>query len=574
MADDTGLLHVSFNGEIYNFPELRRELVDRGHRFSTHSDTEVVLHLYREHGIPALERLNGIFSIALHDGRHGSLLLARDHFGVKPLYYALLPDAVVFGSEIKSILAVRPDLRKLDLDAVSALFTLRYNPAPLTMFKDIRKLPAGHCLRVSHTGSASIERYWRYSPATLRNVDENEAVDEYARLFGQAVRRQMLADVPVGLFLSGGVDSAAIGWQMVRSGSAAIKSFSIGFPGRGDFNELDDARESAALLGTQHHEMSIGHEEYLRFFPRSFHFTEEPIAEPTIPALYHVAKLAASHLKVVLAGQGADEPMAGYKRYFGARLAEAMGPSARMIPFRLLKLLNPRNSQIRQFEHASQFTSELDRIVAVCSVFTPEMKRRIFGDAAGACRDRAPELLGALLTRAAGLPDPLDRMLFVDARSTLSDDLLLFNDKMTMANSIEMRVPFLDLDLVTFVESLPAHMKLRGLTGKYIHKQAIARWLPDRIIRRKKRGFWTPMERWLRSDLAAAARRVLNEKGSAASLLLRLDEVNRLLDEHRAGKADWHKQIFLVLAFELWFRYFFEQRPVDEEILLAHGVER
>lgn len=564
MCDAEEVCRIVFNGEIYNFPELRAELEGRGYHFRTRSDTEVILNLYRAFGESGFQKLNGIFAFALFDQRAKRLILARDHFGVKPLYYADRGGALLFGSEIKAILEDGSVPRELDRDAFDSFLSLRYNPSPETLVRGVRKLQPGHCLVAEPGKGTHVRGYWEYAPSTNVGIGEAEAVQEYRRLLEQAVRRQMLSDVPVGLLLSGGIDSAIVGMLMQQTSRERIKTFSIGFRGRGDYNELDDARATARLIGSDHREITISDREYLDFFPESFWYTEEPIAETTIPALYYVSRLAASEVKVVLAGQGADEPLAGYHRYIGERYLSLLAPLVRHLPLASVARILPRNERIKRAAFASQFTDEVERFFAIYTLFTPSMKDALIRpEVRAGMGGAALESLRAIHRGSAGLTETLSRLLYVDTRLSLSDNLLLFGDKMSMANSLEMRVPFLDVDLVRFLESLPVSLKLRGRTGKYIHKQALKNWLPPEILGRKKRGFDTPMDEWLQGDFAGTALRIMTEKHSACSNYFNLSYVASLVGKHAARKENYQRHIFALLSFELWHRRFLEGRSVS-----------
>ncbi|HEX9006265.1 MAG TPA: asparagine synthase (glutamine-hydrolyzing) [Bacteroidota bacterium] len=569
MADAAEELWIVFNGEIYNFPELKRELQGRGHRFRTASDTEVILVLYKQEGEEALVRLNGIFAFALYDSRRRRLVLARDHFGVKPLYYTVVGGTLVFGSELKAILEHPAVSRRLDVTALNSFLTYRYNPSPRTLLEGICKLPPAHMLTVDAGGEPRVCPFWRDEPRTPVAVGEEEAVEEYSRLLEAAVKRQMISDVPVGLLLSGGIDSAVVGRLMQQAAGTGVKTFTIGFRGAGDYNELDDARATAALLGTDHEEIELSAEEYLAFFPRSFQYTEEPIAEPTIPALYYVSRLARSRVKVVLAGQGADEPLAGYDRYVGEYYLDRYAPLFRHIPLEAVAALLPRNERFKRAAYANRFDDCVERFLAIYTIFTPAMKDQLLlPDVRAAMRDVDREPIVRLLASTKGLKGNLAKLLYLDARLSLPDNLLLFGDKMSMANSLEMRVPFLDLELMRFLESLPASLKLRGRTGKYLHKKALRRWLPPEIIARKKRGFATPMDRWLQHELVSSARRLLNAPGSATGRYFRLEGVNEMLEKHQARRENFRRHIFALLCFELWHQVFLDRNPAPAELFM------
>jgi asparagine synthase (glutamine-hydrolysing) len=450
------------------------------------------------------------------------------------------------------------------MDAFDTFLTLRYSPSPMTLIDGVRKLHPGHCLLVERGREPELKAYWTPAPTTNHGIHIREAVEEYRRLLEQAVRRQMLSDVPVGLLLSGGIDSAVIGTLMRGGTRGPIQSFTIGFKGRGDYNELDDARASARFLGSEHYGLEIGAREYLEFFPRSFEFTEEPIAETTIPALYYVSRLAAEHVKVVLAGQGADEPLAGYHRYIGEKYLSSLAPLLRFLPLRVLASLLPRNERLKRASYASEFTDEVQRFVAIYTIFTPEQKHKlVLPELRERMRDRAREVVGRLHEPAKGMDETLSRLLYIDTRLSLPDNLLLFGDKMSMANSLEMRVPFLDLELVEFLESLPASFKLRGKKGKYIHKLALKGWLPDEIIGRPKRGFDTPMDEWLQGELAHTARRLILESDSACRRYFHVEYISEMISSHISRRENFQRHIFALLSFEIWHRVFLERRSVS-----------
>lgn len=561
-ADET--FWLVFNGEIYNFRELKKELEARNHYFRTSSDTEVIIHMYQEYGEKGFDRLNGIFAFAIYDQKKECLILARDHFGVKPLYYAAVNGSLIFGSEIKAILESEYVQRELDFTSLNSFLTFRYNPSPQTMFRNIMRLPPGNYLKVSFDVGVKIDTFCEDAPVTRTNISENEACEEYQRLLDSAVHRQMISDVPIGLLLSGGVDSAAIGFLMQRHSHERIKTFSIGFSGNGDFNELHDARRSAEFIGSDHYQLEIDQQSYMEFFFKSFLFTEEPIAEPTIPALYYVCRLAAQHLKVVLAGQGADEPLAGYPRYVGEYYLNKFAGLLRLLPLSTVARFLPRNERFKRAVYASQFKSEVERFLGIYTLFTREQKQQLLSDdTKHKVTDVDQDLVSRLYSRSRMLSDPLSKILYIDTRMLLPDNLLLFNDKISMANSLEMRVPFLDLELIKFLESLPSSFKLKGRKRKYIHKKAVGKWLPQEIIQRKKRAFDTPMDTWLQSDLADTARRIVNAKDSFCSNYFMPDYVNGLIEKHQSRKENFRRHIFALLCLELWHKTFFCDTSTD-----------
>jgi asparagine synthase (glutamine-hydrolysing) len=565
MADESRGVWITFNGEIYNFRELRSALEGRGHRFATRSDTEVILHHYIEHGPRGAVDWKGIFGAAIYDSREERLFLARDHFGIKPLYYYDDGRTVYFGSELKSILEASSVPRELNHDALSLFLMLRYLPSPHTLLKGIRKLAPGHFLMADARGVRE-ELYFTDVPEINESLREEEILEQHLELLGQAVKRQMVADVPVGLMLSGGVDSAALAYYMSKATAGKIKTFTVGFPGSGDWNELEDAKRTAEWVGTEHYPLLIEKDDYIDFFPQSFWYLEEPVSEPTISAYYHVCKLAASHLKVVLMGQGADEPLAGYDRYFGERYRALAAPLIRYTPVGAVIESLPRLEKMKMSVRSLSERDPLQRFLKICTVTQPAWQKELLkhpssnGHTDG--HALAEMALGSLQKRVTNLP-PLAQLLYVDARTMLSDDLLLFGDKISMANSLEVRVPYLDLDLMRFVESVPQRFKIRGLTRKYFHKQALKRVLPAEIMNRKKRGFATPMDKWFRREIGGQVRQVLLHPYAAVADVFRQETIGRMIDLHTSGKENFRKQIFLLLSYEFWAQGFLKNRSVS-----------
>ena len=564
MTNDDETVWMTYNGEIYNFDELRTELEAPGRTFKTRSDTEVVLRAYEEYGIGAFAKLNGIFGLAIYDKRKQAVILARDPFGVKPIYYLETPTRTIFGSEIKAIFADKSIERSVDVESLSEFITFRYNPSPNTLFAGVKKLAPGNFVEITRSGCSEQKSYLDEARPTVEKISESDAVTRYRELLRAAVKRQMVSDVPVGLFLSGGVDSAAIGKLMSDGSPTPIKTYSVGFPGKGDFNELDDARETARLLGSEHHEITIDASQYLEFFARSFEVIEEPIAETSVSALYYLSKRAAEDVKVVLAGQGADEPMGGYHRHLGLAFIEKYRPAI-AVSARLTRLL-PRNDRVKQAGYVASQKDEIDRLMAVYSIFRPEQKAQLIE---GATKNSVPERLSELYRATSNLPNLLSRMMYIDTRLSLADDLLLFNDKVTMANSLEMRVPFLDLELMRFVESLPSDMKVRGSLRKYIHKRAVEARLPPKIVHRRKRGFQTPMDEWLQRHLALSAKKLFDEEGSACRRYFKLDFIDRLIGQHQRRRENHQRRIYALLCFELWHRQWIDQKPIEADVLTA-----
>jgi asparagine synthase (glutamine-hydrolysing) len=559
MFTDCGNYSIIFNGEIYNHSELRGRLKN-SINFKGHSDTESILYYLREFGIDGVKDFNGIFAFAFLDLVKQKLYLTRDHFGIKPLYYYSTKDKLIYGSELKVILNNKAYQKCLNVTALDTFLTFRYNPSPQTLFKGINKLAPAHYLEYNIKGGAKLVRYWSSKPTVNSKIKEGEAIEEYKSLLVNSVKRQLLSDVPVGLLLSGGVDSAVLGYLMSRNVESPINTFTVGFPGVGDYNELPEAREVANLLNSKHYNITIEQKEYMDFFYKSFYFTEEPIAEPTIPALYYVSKLASEHVKVVLSGQGADEPMAGYKRYLGEYFFSKYGRWMPYLPVEFLTKLFPANGTLARGLYASKFAKELDRFIGIYTLFTPELKRNLYQEGAlGIGNKDQSYLFESNYQQGEKLPDSLSRLLYLDTRTMLPDNLLLFNDKLTMANSIENRVPYLDIDLVNFVESLPSNFKLKGYKGKYLHLKAAEEWLPASIINRKKKGFVTPVSQWFKSGFSEVLTDLIDSKDSLSKQYLNVGFIKSMLCQHKNKQRDFHRQLFIILSLELWYKFFFNK---------------
>jgi asparagine synthase (glutamine-hydrolysing) len=560
IANEDGTLQLIFNGEIYNYIELREELIKCGHVFKTQSDTEVIVHGYEEWGADCVTRFNGIFAFALWDGRRKRLFLARDHLGVKPLYYALLGGTFVFASEIKSLLR-HPDCpAEVDLVSLGTLFTLRYVPSPATLFRDIKKLPPAHSMIVD-ARSVDLRRYWRSTP-TVRAASEADLVEAYRDLVEDAVRLQMRSDVPVGLFLSSGIDSGALLALMSRQSNRPVHTFTIGFEDGERTNETDAARDLARRFDADHSEMIVTAKDYLQYYERYLWDLEEPVGNETAAAFYFVSVLAARKVKVTLTGQGADEPWAGYGRHLGAKVSQYYSWLPRAVTGGLIRPLIERfthGETLRRGAAALDDPDTLSRFVKIYSFFTSEMKERLFlpcvRERVSANGVEARQALEWLYRDVDGL-DPLTQILYMDTRSNLPDDLLMVGDKTSMANSVEARVPFLDYRLVEFAESLPPRLRLRRLTAKYLHKKAIERWLPKKIVYRKKKGFANPIDRWLRVSMRDYVRECLLSDCSAVRRYFDLDYIRSTLLAHQTGKLNNMRHIYLLVSFELWHRQF------------------
>ena len=560
ISNETDTIVVVFNGEIYNFIELRDELEKCGHVFKTRSDTEVIVHGYEEWGADCVKRFNGIFSFALWDGNEKTLLLARDHLGVKPLYYTTVNGKLLFASEIKAILQDRECPREVDVEALGHLFTFRYVPSPKTMFKNIMKLPPGHLMTVTDQ-AVSIRRFWNWVPEIRNGRDVRGLIEEYQTLMEDAIRLQLRSDVPVGLYLSSGIDSGAILAIMRQYISGPIHTFTIGFEGGEKSNETDDARRMAQKYGTSHSEMIVGPDDYEKYYDRYLLDLEEPVGNETAAAFYFVSKLASQKVKVALTGQGADEPWAGYHRHIGVKLSEIYSriPAGFTKTIATLAAMLPRNARLKRGVLSLAEPDLLTRFAKIYSFYSDEMKQNLFQgwvkNELAKCPGGAKEALRNLQSDVKDM-DPLTQMLYIDTRAGLPDDLLMVNDKTSMANSVESRVPFLDYRLVEFIESIPSTLKLKGFQGKYLHKKAVEKWLPKDVVYRKKKGFDNPIDEWLRGRMKTYVMDHLLTNGSAVSHYFNAPYIEQIVKLHESKAEDHMRHIYLLISFEMWHRQF------------------
>jgi asparagine synthase (glutamine-hydrolysing) len=560
-TNEDGSLQVVFNGEIYNFVELRKELIEKGHQFKTRSDTEVIVHGYEEWGEDCTSRFNGIFAFALWDSNRRQLLLARDHLGVKPLYYVLLGNRLLFASEINALLVDPECPREVDIQALSMLFTLRYVPSPHTLFGHIRKLPPANRMIVRSDGMR-IERYWNSLPKIQTIVNEPALVEEYQSLVEDAVRLQMRSDVPVGLFLSSGVDSGCLLSIMSKHSNQAVRTFTIGFEGGEESNETDDARQLAKAFGSDHSELVLGPADYEKYYERYLWDLEEPVGNETAAAFYFLSRITSERVKVALTGQGADEPWAGYDRYIGVKYSEYYARLPQVLTRNLLSRIGEHWVKNEVWKRGLSSLHERDvltRLVNVYSFFSTAMKTQLFQpwikELVSSNGLEAKKALGPLQSEVRDL-DPLTQILYMDTRTNLPDDLLMVADKTSMANSLEVRVPFLDYRLVEFIETLPPNLKLKGFRGKYLHKKAVKKWLPQEVVYRKKKGFANPVGNWLRTSMRGFVRECLLSKDSAVNRYFNREFLVQTLEKHDHAQEQNRRHIYLLLSFELWHRQF------------------
>lgn len=561
IGNEDGSLQIVFNGEIYNFVELRKELEAFGHKFKTRSDTEVIVHAYEQWGTACVERFNGIFAFALWDSVKESLFLARDHLGVKPLYYTTVGNRFLFGSEIKALLQDRECPRAVDNEALVHLFTFRYVPSPKTLFKSIFKLPPAHFMLVSNHGK-EIKRYWNRLPRQRQGPRENELIEEYQYLLEDAIRLQLRSDVPLGLFLSSGIDSALILAIMRKHTAGRVQAFTIGFEHGEKTNEVDDAKQLAEMFGAEHHSMMVSPKDYMEYYDRYMWDLEEPVGNETAAAFYFVSKITSRQVKVALTGQGADEPWAGYHRHIGVKLSSLYSKLPGLFTDSIaptVARLVPRNERVKRAVASLGEADPLTRFTKIYSFFSADMKRQLFQDWLKAevpdYEYGGKEALRRLYEDVQGC-DPLTQMLYMDTRANLPDDLLMVGDKTSMANSLEARVPFLDYRLIEFAETLPPHLRLRGFQRKYLHKRALEKWLPRSVVYRRKKGFENPIDDWLRTRMRSFVEDALLSPDSSINQFFNVGYVKEILRKHQERRESFMRQIYLLLSFELWHRTF------------------
>ncbi len=565
LANEDGSIWVTFNGEIYNFRELRAGLLERGHVFRTASDTEVIVHLYEEHGVDCLAHLRGMFAFALWDARQKRLFAARDRLGKKPFYYAKTPTALVFGSEIKAVTAdpdvpVAPNYRAID-----EYLTCQYVPSPLTAFTGIFKLPPAHYLTCGADGALRVERYWRPVIAEKTRASSAEIEGELLRRLREAVRLRLVADVPLGAFLSGGVDSSAVVALMAEASQRPVKTFSIGFK-EDAYNELPYARQVAERYGTEHHEFLV-RPDAAEVLPLLVRHYNEPFADSSALPTYYLSKLTRQHVTVALSGDGGDESFAGYENYrllaAWSRVDRVPAPLRRALGSRLASALDrlPYHEATARAGRALQMLGAPlpDRFWLHTAILKPREKRAVYTGDFLALLNGEP----AVSNGHGRIPwdertDSLDWMMCHDQQFYLPDCLMVKMDVASMAHSLEVRCPLLDHPLVEFAASIPSALKRDGSGGKAIFKRAVQGLLPPAVLTRRKAGFGVPLARWFRMELADLLRGTLLDDRARRRNLFDPRFLRRMVDEQIAGRRDWSSRLWALLCLELWFREFID----------------
>jgi asparagine synthase (glutamine-hydrolysing) len=565
---------LAFNGEIYNHSELRPELETRGHTYRSKTDSETIIHLYEERGIDFVNDIEGDFGIALWDAEREELSLYRDRMGVKPLYFYIKNGRVIFASEIKAILAHPAVERDIDERALSDYLTFLTTPEPQTLFKDIQKLPAGHRLVIDRKGEVKIDQYWdALPPKNIETRDEAEHIEEILRLLRASIKKRMMSDVPFGVFLSGGVDSSANVALMAELMGRPVDTFTVGFRDHAYLNEMEQARRIANIYNTNHHEVIIGDKEFDDFLPDLVFHQDEPIADPVCVPLYYVSKLAkASGTTVVQVGEGADEIFCGYENYVrNLRMHETFWRYAELTPAILRKATSRSAQKLITATGRKKIFTELARRLETgdpmfwggAVVYDESIKPKLLSQRMRAGLNGNGSL--ATITRylehiANERPgsDFLSRMTYLELKLRLPELLLMRVDKITMATSVEARVPFLDHHLVEYALGIPRDLKVKGTTGKHILKRALESILPHDLLYSKKRGFGAPIREWFRTSLGESYNeRLLNSPIWKRDFFNR-EFVTRMINEHRTGRGEWSFHIWALLNLSLWYEHWID----------------
>ena len=572
---------VVFNGEIYNFQEVRARLLADGHVFRTNSDTETIVHAYEKWGDRCVEQFRGMFAFAIRDLRNDRLLLARDRFGKKPLFYASYGGKFVFASEMKAILADSAFDRRLDEEALASYFMLSYVPAPLTIFRGIRKLLPGHVLTVER-GRTRETRYWSLSFKPDRRRSEADFIDEFKHRMADAVRMRLMSEVPLGAFLSGGIDSSAVVAFMAKASETPVNTFTIGFTG--DTGAFDDERKYARMVAsryaTNHHELEVRPHvtDVIDDIVRSF---DEPFADDSMIPSYFVCKLARQNVTVALSGLGGDEAFCGYERYLGFRLSQYFnrlpGAFRSGVVLPLVNLLPEQGGGGSRINHLKRFVrasgeEEARRYLGFVQKIGPAYRRQLFSTVANV----RPETIGAVEDRflahyrSADAEDSLDRVFSCDVQTYLADDILALTDRLSMCHSLEVRVPFLDHELFEFCATIPSEMKLKWFRKKYLLKKGLRDILPGPILTHKKQGFVGPMSQWLKGDLKGYTQDVLSGPRLARHGLFDEATVARIMSDHFEGRETNDTLIWSLVVFQVWYNLYLDNH-VSEPLAAARA---
>lgn len=558
---------IVFNGEIYNFQTLRRDLEQLGHRFYTDCDTEVIVHLYERYGADCVQYLRGMFAFAIWDATAKALFMARDRVGKKPLLYSFMPNGdLIFGSEFRALLAHQSVSREIDTEAIHHYLSFLCVPAPLTAFRQIRKLEPAHWL-LWKNGEVKIERYWLPDFSRKIKISPAEAEEETLRVLREAVKLRLISDVPLGAFLSGGVDSSAVVALMAEESATPVKTFSIGFEEQ-DFSELKYARVVADHVGAEHHEFIV-RPDALEVLPTLVEHYGEPYADSSAIPTFYVARETRRHVTVALNGDGGDESFAGYERYAAMRFAERYHRLPNVLRQSIIEKLvaflptselkRSRARDLKRFLSAASLPA-VERYFRWSSAFSSEFKSELYSkefkrETAGFDTSR---ILGDWFLRAGDGIGIVDKTMFTDQQTYLPNDLLAKVDIAAMAVSLEARSPFLDHKVIEFAASLPENLKLNGRETKSLLKRAAARVVPRTVLYRRKMGFGVPIGKWMRNEMQPFVHEILLGEKSLKRGLFNAATIERIVEQHTSGQKDYNQQLWTLLMLELWFQHFID----------------
>jgi asparagine synthase (glutamine-hydrolysing) len=573
ISNEDGSIWIIFNGEIYNYQTLRNELEDKGHVFKTHSDTEVIIHLYEDMGEKCVEELSGMFAFAIWEERKKKLFLARDRLGQKPLYYTQNGTTFIFASEVKAILAAREVEREIDINSLHHYLSLRFIPSPGTMFQSLQKLPPAHYL-IYQNGSVTTTRYWSLSFREKLNYSESDLIGILGEKLREVVESHLVSDVPVGAFLSGGMDSSMIVAMMNHVTTEQFRTFSIGVSEQ-DFNELPYARVVAEFYHTCHIEESV-ESNLIRLLPKMIWHMDEP-SDPIAACMFHASKLASQYVKVVLGGDGGDEVFAGFDRYLGVNYIDRYNLIPGLIRQRMISPLLEAIPDSFTYKSLTQKLRWINQLSSLPSVgeryaeatmffrFNQRDKQLLYGDALW---DQVANLNSADIIvqqyNHANANDPIDRMLYTDLMTRLPEHSLMLTDRMTMAHGLEARSPFLDHKLVEILASFPSNSKIRDGELKYLLRRLAESYLPEEITRREKQGFMFPIAYWFKSDLYNFVKRILLNSTFVKEGLFRKESVRKLIEDHRQNKVDNHVRLWMLLNLQIWHWLYIEQYDIPQ----------
>lgn len=559
--NEDGTLAIVFNGEIYNFQELKKELESRGHRFKTNSDTETIVHAYEEFGTDCLEHLRGMFAFAIWDKREESLFIARDRVGKKPLFYALTEQGdFVFGSELKVLLTHGKLSKEIDYTALDAYLTFGYVPEEFCIFKSVKKLPPGHFL-IYKNGQVSTQKYWDFNYAKPTEIKtETEYVEQLRSLLQEAVKIRLISEVPLGAFLSGGIDSSTVVGYMSRVMDQPVKTFSIGF-NEDSFDELKYARIAAKHFNTEHHEFVVTPDLVEMVDELVWHF-DEPFADPSSLPTYMVSKMARDFVTVVLSGDGGDELFAGYTRYVIDKKRSGLANLPRGIRRNVLGKVSaalPHGARGRNLLYNVSL-DPVERYIDSVSHFNALRKKSLYSNGfKSQLNGNGGDQIYREIASTVSTGNPVDNLLYLDSKTYLPGDILTKVDRMSMAVSLEARVPLLDHKLIEFVTQIPASLKLKGLETKYIFRQAVKGMVPDEILNRPKQGFGVPIEEWINKQLREKIHETLSESRTMERGYFEKSYITTLLDEHSRRRRDHSYSLWVLLMLELWHREFVDK---------------